>query len=194
VLFWRLAVRPSSQCRRGCRGPRRGGAEGRLRAVGCIRARSGPAVPISQSPPSGPWMPITASPEPCQSLIVSECAQVTMMEAPQPDRSWAAPRGRRRSRYPSGEIGTEKPRALTSRGQRPRFERSDHQAMPPATLLSNPNAPRDVSCPVLRTQLRRWTARMVERSSPRWIAPAQSGALLRAQARTGAKAIASPVT
>ena len=41
-----------------------------------------PAVPIWLSSPSGPWMPMTASPEPSQSLIAGEWAEVTMMNGP----------------------------------------------------------------------------------------------------------------
>jgi hypothetical protein len=41
-----------------------------------------PVVPISLSSPRGPWMPMTASPEPSQSAIEGECAEVTRMKGP----------------------------------------------------------------------------------------------------------------
>jgi hypothetical protein len=43
-----------------------------------------PSAPIRAAPPSGPWIPMTASPEPSQEPIACECADVTITNAPYP--------------------------------------------------------------------------------------------------------------
>ena len=85
-----------------------------------------PAVPISRSPPSGPWMPRTASPEPSQSLIVLEWAEVTMMKGPYPSlgtgggsmnatKKWPSGVGSSGAPTPAGAEKTSRPRSYSSR-------------------------------------------------------------------------------